>query len=287
MSQVRLVKKRACSSQGGSDARPFLQGERTPNRTAQAGLPAKIQLDRIRLGKKITLTDFRGDLVLGRALSGPFSAKLSRSSVVQGRFFFFFFFLKKNGRTGVEATSAQGGPTLVALGATKEATGGDFALRLTPSRTPRVLDGYVKLTNVKVQQAPVLAEILNAISIVGLIELLSGPGLPLNEIEGTFRLNGDELILKNGTAFGPSLGVSLDGYFNTKTEIMDLQGVLSPIYAFNAIGSLLTKKGRGSLASILHSKARRGARLVVNPLSIFTPAMFRNIFRRPAPKYSD
>ena len=267
---------------GQFDARPFLQGERTPNRTAQADLPAKIQLDRIRLGKKITLTDFRGDLVLGRALSGPFSAKLSRSSVVQGRFF------EKNGRTGVEATSAQGGPTLVALGATKEATGGDFALRLTPSRTPRVLDGYVKLTNVKVQQAPVLAEILNAISIVGLIELLSGPGLPLNEIEGTFRLNGDELILKNGTAFGPSLGVSLDGYFNTKTEIMDLQGVLSPIYAFNAIGSLLTKKGEGLLGFNFTLKGKAGrAKLVVNPLSIFTPAMFRNIFRRPAPKYSD
>ena len=118
--------------------------------------------------------------------------------------------------------------------------------------------------------------------------MLSGPGLPLNEIEGTFRLNGDELILKNGTAFGPSLGVSLDGYFNTKTEIMDLQGVLSPIYAFNAIGSLLTKKGEGLLGFNFTLKGKAGrAKLVVNPLSIFTPAMFRNIFRRPAPKYSD
>ena len=267
---------------GTLDVRPFLRTERDSNNQDRSPIKAIINLDSVQLGKKITLRDFRANLSFDKTISGPFSGRLSGTSRVQGAFF------EQNGRTGFEARSAQGGASLVAVGATAAASGGNVSIRMSPARQKNAMNGYVKANNIKLQKAPVLAEILNAISIVGLVERLSGPGILLNEIEGQFRLEGDQVILKTGTAFGPSLGISLDGYFDLGTEIMDLQGVLSPLYAFNAIGSIFTRKGEGLLGFNFALKGKAGnADLVVNPLSIFTPAIFRNIFRRPPPQYNE
>jgi hypothetical protein len=65
---------------------------------------------------------------------------------------------------------------------------------------------------------------------------------------------------------------------------MDMQGVVSPFYVLNGIGSFLTRKGEGLFGMNFTLKGPASAPSVgVNPLSLLTPGMFREIFRRPAP----
>ena len=75
--------------------------------------------------------------------------------------------------------------------------------------------------------------------------------------------------------------VVFDGYYNRKAESLDMQGVLSPIYFINGIGSALTRKGDGLFGFSFKLDGKKGQpSLEVNPLSILTPGIFRDVFRR-------
>jgi hypothetical protein len=65
---------------------------------------------------------------------------------------------------------------------------------------------------------------------------------------------------------------------------MDMQGVVSPFFAINGIGSIFTRRGEGLIGFnyTLRGPAAKPD-VSVNPLSLFTPGMFREIFRRPPP----
>jgi hypothetical protein len=115
---------------------------------------------------------------------------------------------------------------------------------------------------------------------------LNEKGLLLQEVDARFRLTPTQVILRRSSAFGPALGMSLDGYYTLGSGVMDMQGVLSPLFIVNGIGSPLTRKGEGLLGFSFILKGTSGKpKVKVNPLSIFTPGMFREIFRRPPPKY--
>ena len=90
--------------------------------------------------------------------------------------------------------------------------------------------------------------------------------------------------IQKGSAIGASLGVSLEGLYHSDTSLLDMRGVVSPIYLLNGIGSILTRKGEGlfGFAYRLHGSAS-DPQVSVNPLSILTPGMFRDLFRAPAP----
>lgn len=83
---------------------------------------------------------------------------------------------------------------------------------------------------------------------------------------------------------GASLGVSIAGLYGTKTKRLALQGVVSPIYLVNGIGALLTRRGEGVFGfNYAVAGTADAPQVQVNPLSILTPGMFREIFRAPAP----
>lgn len=65
-----------------------------------------------------------------------------------------------------------------------------------------------------------------------------------------------------------------------------MQGVFSPIYILNGIGRLFSiRNGEGLIGFNFGVKGTADApKVQMNPLSVFTPGMFREIFRRPAPK---
>jgi hypothetical protein len=66
---------------------------------------------------------------------------------------------------------------------------------------------------------------------------------------------------------------------------LDMEGVISPFYLINGIGQIFARRGEGLFG---FTYTLRGAvaspKVVINPLSIFTPGMFREIFRRNPPK---
>ena len=134
-----------------------------------------------------------------------------------------------------------------------------------------------------------MAELLSAVSLVGLIEQLSGDGLLMNEIEAEFDVKDGNITLYSASGIGPSFGLSLDGFINTKQDTLDLQGVVSPFYFINSVGVLVSRNtGEGLIGINFTMKGPSDAPTVIaNPLSILTPGIFREIFRRPPPEYSE
>jgi hypothetical protein len=167
----------------------------------------------------------------------------------------------------------------------RKASGGDLTLSLDPVGAAGHFDGKLKVTTTRLIDAPVVAELLNFISVVGLLEKLGKSGILFTEVDAAFRLTPKQVILTNSSAIGPSIGVSLDGYYDLAERVMDMQGVVSPIYLLNGIASIIGRKGEGLIGFSFNLKGKSDRpKILVNPLSAFTPGMFRDIFRRPAPK---
>ena len=102
-----------------------------------------------------------------------------------------------------------------------------------------------------------------------------------------FRITPKTIVITEGSAVGPSLGLSLDGYYDVASKQLDMQGVVSPFFVINGIGSIFTRRGEGLIGFNFNADGPAALpRIDVNPLSIFTPGMFREIFRRPPPKLS-
>ena len=143
------------------------------------------------------------------------------------------------------------------------------------------------VTDVRLRNAPAIGALLDAISIVGIIDQLQGPGIYFEDVQARFRLEPDRVILSSSSATGPSMGISMDGYYDLAQKRIDMQGVLSPIYLLNGIGSVFTRRGEGLVGFNFNlSGPASDPQVAVNPLSVFTPGMFREIFRRPPPDVS-
>ena len=163
--------------------------------------------------------------------------------------------------------------------------GGQLSLTLLPVGTTGAFDGTLDVTDVRVKDAPGIAALLNSISVVGLINELNGDGIYFDKVEGRFRLTPKRLTLTEASAVGASMGLSMDGIYALDSGVIDMQGVITPVYLLNGIGSVLTRKGEGLIGFnyTLKGPAKQPS-VGVNPLSALTPGMFREIFRRPPPK---
>ncbi len=243
------------------------------------GPPMQVRLDRLQITDTIALTDLRGNFGTSGGLDGAFQARLNGGTPVEGRI------VPQNGRSAVRLISADAGGVLRAAGLLRQVVGGQLSLTLLPVGTGGAFDGTLEVTDVRVKDAPGIAALLNSISVVGLINELNGDGIYFDQVEGRFRLTPKRLTLTEASAVGASMGLSMDGIYALDTGVIDMQGVITPVYLLNGIGSVLTRKGEGLIGFnyTLKGPARQPS-VGVNPLSALTPGMFREIFRRPPPK---
>ncbi|MCU0900190.1 MAG: DUF3971 domain-containing protein [Cypionkella sp.] len=246
---------------------------------AQAQGALRLSLDRLVVSEGITLNGFRGSFAQRGGLNGTFRASVNGAAPVSGTV------VPSRFGPAVRVQSDDAGAALRAAGVFASARGGALDLRLTPRAQDGVFDGRAEIRRLRVRGANVLAELLSAISVVGLLEQLNGEGIFFAEAEADFIITPQAIEITRSSALGASLGVSMAGLYGTQTKRLALQGVVSPIYMLNGIGSLLTRRGEGVFG---FNYALRGTsdapQVQVNPLSILTPGMFREIFRRPAPQ---
>ena len=248
--------------------------------------PIELSLKRLQVSKGIALDNFKATFSpgtgTGTGLNGTFSGLVNRRVPVIGRV------SPRDGRSAVLIRSSDAGAVLAAVGLFRKVSGGTLELKLEPYGTAGTFDGVLKVTNSRLKDAPVMAEMLNIISVFGLLEQLGKSGILFTEVDAKFRLTPDQVIVSQSSAIGPSMGVSLNGYYDLATRGMDMQGVLSPIYLLNGIGSIIGRKGEGLIGFNFSLKGNADRpRVLVNPLSALTPGMFREIFRRPAPQLTD
>lgn len=247
-----------------------------------AGAPAaalRLALDRLTVTEGIALTDFRGEFAAGRGMDGRFTARINGAAPIEGRV------IPQAGRLGFRIDGEDAGEVLKAARLFRTVQNGTFRLDLAPVRgAPGQFDGQMTIRGARLRNAPAIGALLDAVSIVGLLDQLNGPGIFFSEVEALFRLSPDRVVLNRSSAIGPSMGISMDGYYETATGRMDMQGVISPIYILNGIGRLISRKGEGLIGFNFNLRGSMDApRVAVNPLSVFTPGMFRDIFRRPPP----
>ena len=135
------------------------------------------------------------------------------------------------------------------------------------------------------RSAPALASLLQALSVVGILEQLTGEGLFFATVESDFTLRPDDILVRRASAVGPSMSITADGAYDIGTKRMDLQGVISPIYVVNGLfGALFARRDEG-LFGFTYTLRGLAAdpQVSVNPLSILTPGIFRDIFRKAPP----
>ncbi len=271
---------------GGLDLRNAKFGQRKGRggggSTAKQEVPLDIRLDRLQITDQITITDFRGKLIQQSGLSGDFTGSINGKAAIKGRV------KPHNGRSAVMVQSNNAGRAIAAAKLVQNAREGTLELSMLPTKKPGGYNGDLHIRNVRIKDVPWLASLLNAISVVGILNQLNGEGIHFSDLVAKFQLTPDLLTLSEASAVGASMGLSADGYYYPKAKKFDIQGVISPIYMVNAIGQIFSRRGEGLIGFnyTLTGPADK-PKVGVNPLSMFTPGMFRDIFRRPPPKVTE
>ena len=247
-----------------------------PKHKSKSGIPVSVNLDTLNITDSFYIDNFSTRFV-SDSINGKFAGLFMGAEPVTGSFG------SENGYRFAEILSNDAGAFLQAAGLIKRGAEGKLNLRI--NRNADGIKGRLFTESLKIYDLPALAKLLQSLSIIGLLEQMLGQGLFLAESEINFRLDDKQYIIDRASFFGPSLGISLDGYLNRKDRLLDFQGVFSPIYAINSIGSVLTRKGEGLIGINFDLWGNPDTpKVLVNPFSVLTPGMFREIFRRPPPK---
>ncbi|WP_425038835.1 AsmA-like C-terminal region-containing protein [Primorskyibacter sp. S187A] len=246
------------------------------------GGPLRIAVDRLQITDTLALTDFLGNFETGRGLVGPFTARINGGAEIEGQA------RAEDRGTGFVIRAEDAGDALRDAGLFRNLSDGRLTLRLRPTGQPGTFDGEATINEPRLRNAPAIAELLNAVSVVGLLSQLNGEGIYFQEVEARFRLSPSRVILTSSSAVGPSMGISLDGFYDIARGEMDMQGVVSPLYAVNILGRAIARKGEGLIGFNFNmTGAASDPTVSVNPFSALTPGMFRDIFRRPPPTVSE
>ncbi|MEX0348036.1 MAG: DUF3971 domain-containing protein [Paracoccaceae bacterium] len=231
-------------------------------------------LDRLQITDSIALTGFRGDFTTGGGPSGNFTGAINGGTQINGQM------QRRGRRSGFVLQSDDAGGVFRSAQLLNQARGGSFQLTLEPVESDGHYDGQLRVRNTRIKDAPAMAALLNAISIVGLIDEMSGQGIQFSSMDGRFRLTPTEVIVLEGSAVGPSMGISVDGRVDTERRLLNLRGVISPVYLLNAVGRVISRSGEGLFGFNYTLTGPLGdPRVGVNPLSALTPGILRDIFR--------
>ncbi|MFK7938002.1 MAG: AsmA-like C-terminal region-containing protein [Roseovarius sp.] len=247
--------------------------------SATKGGPIDLALDRLQISDGISLTNFRADLDMSNGADGTFTGAVNGGAAVSG------VVIPQGGRSAFRIRSENAGGVLKSAGLLKNARRGQMDLVLIPASARGSYNGKLTVEQLRLKDAPALAALLNTLSVVGILEQLDGEGIHFGTVEADFQLTPDRVILQEGSAVGASMGISMDGYYYLESGQMDMQGVFSPLYLVNAIGGIFTRRGEGLIGFNYELDGPASApRVSVNPLSLLTPGMFRELFRKPPPK---
>jgi len=249
--------------------------------------PISMELDNLAISNNIILNNFRADLSLREEDIGDFTAKLNSGPWISGEL------NSSEHGISINIASDDAGSVLRSSGIFKNARNGELSVILIPSSVDGYYDGEIIVKNTRVVNAPVLAELLSAVSVIGLLEQMDGQGLAFTESKANFSFGPDVIEIRDSSAIGASMGLTMMGYFYPNTGAIEVNGVITPLYAVNGIfeqtglfaGLLGKKKGEGVFGFNYELKSNNNMLLIdVNPLSILTPGVFRELFNSTMPE---
>jgi hypothetical protein len=264
--------------------------------TAKAVVPLRLNasVSRVLTGKDRGLDDAR--INLSRTAWNRFD-RLQVDALVDGKAVSLQYLPQAGGHTlRFEADNA--GQALSVLGISNSIRGGKLIVEGHPRKLggPRDLAGTAVLENFKLNNAPVVAKLLNALSLTGILSLLSGEGLTFKKARVEFiwtdrgppqqMQNVRMLKLKEGQTSGASLGLTFEGNIDQWKNVYDLRGTIVPVSDLNRvlnaipiIGTVLTAGGEGIIAATYTITGPKDKpEVMVNPLSVLAPGILRKMF---------
>jgi hypothetical protein len=266
-----------------------------PKQSDDGSLPAgsvDVSLDRVHTSQ--------GGLLTGVVLRGQSDGHSIRSARLSGHAGaanpFDVAITPSAGGRRLSGSVADTGALLRALDVTSDVEGGrldlsgsydDTRAGGTSAGLGDKLSGRAHIGAFRLRNAPMVAKLLQAMTLYGVVEAMQGPGLGVDEVIAPFSLTGDTLELSDARAFSASLGATAKGSVDVGDSNCDLQGTIVPAYFFNTlpgkiplIGKMFSpERGGGLFAATYAVHGDCGDPSVsVNPLATLTPGFLRGLF---------
>ncbi len=264
--------------QGGSAA----GGDHPAN---EGAFDITLAADRVRVRDDADLTDVKLSTNIN-----PFGPQRADISGVISPGKYLRVALRPDGRTQkVQVTSDDAGFAAKVVLKTDYFTGG--GLSFDGSFLNGRGDARLVMTDVRIREAPLLAQLLSVASLRGLTDILNGDGVLFSRIDAPLRMTGERIDLPGLRASGPAMGLTSRGWFEPRSGEISLDGVLVPSFGVNsALGGLpiigdlfVSRQGEGLFAPIYSVRGDlSAARVSINPLAAVTPGVLRRIFENPS-----
>ncbi|MDA0340386.1 MAG: AsmA-like C-terminal domain-containing protein, partial [Proteobacteria bacterium] len=136
--------------------------------------------------------------------------------------------------------------------------------------------------------APLLAQLLNAAFLPGLVDILGGRGIRFESLTAKIDVTKERAEIIDALAFGSSLGISASGGIDRLARTIDMNGMLVPAYGLSRLidqipilGRILTGGEKEGLlaAEYLVRGSIDGPTVTVNPLTAFAPGFLRALVK--------
>ena len=151
--------------------------------------------------------------------------------------------------------------------------------------------GKIIVTDFKIKEIPVLAQILSLASVTGILDTLKGEGIRFDNTVIVYENDEKFFTFKDFYGTGPSLGFIVEGRINNADDHVSLDGNIIPAYEVNRLlsnipilGQILTgKSGDGVFGVSFKIKGKdNNFETTINPVRTITPRFvqrFVDIFR--------
>ena len=151
--------------------------------------------------------------------------------------------------------------------------------------------GKIIISDFKIREIPVLAQILSLASVTGILDTLKGEGIRFDNTVIVYENDEKFFTFKDFYGTGPSLGFIVEGRINNLDDFVSLDGNLIPAYEVNRLlsnipilGQILTgKSGDGVFGVSFKIKGKdNNFETSINPVRTITPRFvqrFIDMFR--------
>lgn len=149
----------------------------------------------------------------------------------------------------------------------------------------------VILTDVRLRNAPLVAQLFSLASLRGLADVLSGEGVLFTRVDAPVRIRDGRIDLPGLRASGPAMGITARGWVAPGASELSLDGVLVPSFGVNSllgglpiIGDLfVSRQGEGVFAAPYSVRGTFSkAQVTINPVAAVTPGVLRRVFENPS-----
>lgn len=265
------------------DVRPFLESRRKQG--PKRPLSIKVDIDEARVGPGPTIGAVKGSLSRGTGdwrdvqITGVVG-KDSKAVLVS-------IAPTKGGRELI-ITSNDAGATLKSFDITEDMVGGELSIKgkYDDGKPGAPLTGTFLVKKFHMVRAPLMAKLLGALSLTGILSTLEGKGIAFDEAVVPFTKTGDDLRIKDAKAYGSALGFTASGWMDLEEDTLDISGTVVPAYTINKIlgwipllGDVLVgEKGSGVFAATYRMHGPfSDPKVEKNFLATFAPGVLREL----------